>query len=231
MKNKTNGAFVIIAISALAVTGSLNLRAQTVSALITSQPADQLAPVGADATLSVSALHGCSYQWLRNGFEIPGQTNSSLVLQDVQIEDAGFYSCNVMSSPLAASLVTNSSTSASLMVFTPLDDLDVVVYAAPIVSSGSQGSCPGPYQGYVNYVKSPGWGWSPASGTTTYMATDNTRTDTKVEYVGGYGDVGCHKTSVTIPYPAMSPAYRFTIYFTNNVPSTNYPITLTGFNQ
>jgi hypothetical protein len=120
-----------------------------------------------------------------------------------------------------------------LTVYTLDADLNIVVFATPIVSSGNIGPCPGPYKGYVNYTKTPaqGWGWTPSTtNTTVFTASDNTRMNTKVEFVGGYGDEGCKKTSVTVPNPPFSPAYRFTIYFTNSVPTTNYPITLVGFN-
>jgi len=109
----------------------------------------------------------------------------------------------------------------------------IVVYAAPLVSSGGSGTCPGTYKGYVAYTLTDqqGWGWVPGTNTTVFTATDNNRTNTRVEYVGAYGDSGCGQTSVTIPYPPCSPAYQFTIYFKSNVPTTNYPITLSGFSQ
>ena len=186
-----------------------------------------LVRLGDTAFFSVNAVSGASYQWLRNGTAIAGQTNSTLTFENAQISDAGYYSCNIANGAAIALTV-----SASLEIYTINPDFLVVVYAAPIVSGGSQGTCPGPYTGYVNYIKTAaqGWGWTPSTNTTIYTASDNTRTNTKVEYVGDYGDSGCSKTSVTIPYPTFSPAYRFTIYFTNNVPSTNYPITLSGFN-
>jgi hypothetical protein len=111
-------------------------------------------------------------------------------------------------------------------------DDDVVVYGAPLFGSGSGATCPGPYKGIVNYIKSvsQSWGWEINTNATVYTATDTNRTNTKIEYVGAYGDVGCGQTTVTIPYPAVSPVYRFTIYFTNNVPTNDYNITLHGFN-
>jgi hypothetical protein len=187
---------------------------------------DQLVQLGDTARFSVNAVDGCSYQWLRNGTAISGQTNGSLIFENTKISDAGYYSCDIAN---GAAIVPTIS--ASLEVYTINPDLDIVVYAQPITSTGNLGKCPGPYSGVVNYIKTAqqGWGWAPMTNTTIYTASDTTRTNTKVEYVGDYGDSGCAKTSVTIPYPAFSPVYRFSIYFTNNVPSTNYPITLTGF--
>jgi len=127
---------------------------------------------------------------------------------------------------LSASATTAGASAASLPAGGP-----IIVFGTPYAGGGSKGSCPGPYAGYVVYMKpaSQGCGWTPISGV-AHTATDTNRTDTKVEYVGNYGDYGCAQTSVTIN-PTYSTAYRFTIYFTNNVPtSTNYPIVLTGFN-
>jgi hypothetical protein len=132
-------------------------------------------------------------------------------------------------STLAASAATSGAIAASLPGGGP-----IIVFGTPYPGSGSQGSCPGPYVGYAAYTKtlSQGWGWAPITGATTVSAADGSgRTDTKVEYIGAYGDSGCAQTTVTIPTPTFSPVYRFTIYFTNNVPTNAYPITLTGFNQ
>jgi hypothetical protein len=135
----------------------------------------------------------------------------------------------VTASALTASATTSGAIAASMPAGGP-----IIVLGTPYPGSGSQGSCPGPYAGYVNYAKtvSQGWGWAPISGVKVLTAADGSgRTDTKIQYFGAYGDGGCAQTTVTIPYPPFSPVYRFTIYFTNNVPtSTNYPIVLTGFN-
>lgn len=107
------------------------------------------------------------------------------------------------------------------------------ILALPSSIPGSNGVCPGAYVGCVTYTKtvSQGWGWKPDTNTTVHTASDGGgRTDTKVEYAGKSGDHDCAQTSVTIPSPTSSTAYRFTIYFPNNVPTTNYPIILSGFN-
>lgn len=35
------------------------------------------------------------YQWMRNGYPIPGETSSTLVIRNVQREQSGAYSCEV----------------------------------------------------------------------------------------------------------------------------------------
>jgi hypothetical protein len=228
---------VLIAISTIAIiagggaTGQVLITGGGASAWsrqpeITIQPASQTAEVGWAASFSVTAAWGWSYQWLHNGVPIDGQSSSSLTIENVQTNDAGFYSCNV-----DTGMQIVSSSTGSLYPYLVLDiDPVIVVYAQPIVSSGGSGSCPGAYTGCVCYNLPGGWGWTPYTNTTIYTATDTNRTNTKVEYAGVWGDEGCGKTSVTVPYPAFSPEYLFAIYFTNNVPTNSYPITLTGFN-
>lgn len=197
------------------------------------QPEDQLAPIGSNATFSVTATNVDGYQWLRNGSPLDGATNSSLTIQNAQTTDVGFYACNIFNGPQSV-----PTRAASLMVYVnsidPQTGVDpVVVYAQPVASSGSQGTCPGSYIGYVSYTKSPtnGWGWAPdtTNGNTHFTATDTNRTNTKIEYLGEYGDNSCNQTSVTVPNPPISPVYQFYIYFTNNVPTNAYAITLDGF--
>jgi hypothetical protein len=128
--------------------------------------------------------------------------------------------------------------SASLQVYTnwidPQTGVDpMVVYSFPYPGGGSGGSCPGAYVGYVNYTLpyTNGWGWAPdtSNGNTVFTASDTNSTSTKIQYVGEYGDIGCNQTTATIPNPAYSPVYRFTIFFTNAAPTNPYPITLSGF--
>jgi hypothetical protein len=213
--------------------------------VIVNQPEDQMIRQGADATLAVAANNGDAYQWLRNGVAIPGQTKSSLNIPKVEIKDAGNYSCVVsrglqsVASRVAALLVyvrpqtANAAAMPGGAVTQPMGSgYPITVYCSPVVGAGSSGSCPGHYAGYVVYTKTPaqGWGWSPSNNATIYTAADGGgRSDTIVQYGGDYGDSGCDQTSVTV-HPAFSPVYRFAIFFSDNVPSTNYPITLTGFN-
>jgi hypothetical protein len=223
---------------------------------ITAQPVDQTVPIGGNIVLSVQAINADGYQWLRNGVPLDGQTNSALVIQNAGINDVGLYSCNVFngtesvptraanvcvymtgSSVVAANgssaMAKSSMMTASAGGITPCmtGGGPITVYGTPLLSNGSSGGCPGKYVGYVIYSKPPsqGWGWTPISGM-AHTVTDTNRTDTKVQYVGYYGDVGCNQTTVSVN-PTYSPAYQFVIYFTNNVPTNAYPmVLLTGFN-
>jgi hypothetical protein len=198
------------------------------------QPEDQMAGFGSNATFTVAAGNTESFQWLRDETPLDGQTNASLRLTHCGINDVGYYACN-----LYKGIETVPTRRASLMVYTssidPQTGVDpIVVFGPPVLASGGTGTCPGHYAGYVNYTKSVtnGWGWAPDTnnGNTIFTASDTNRTNTKIEYVGEFGNNGCNQATVTIPNPPISPVFRFSIYFTNNVPTNAYPITLGGFN-
>jgi hypothetical protein len=223
---------------------------------ILQQPIDQCLPVGAAATFSVVASNVDSYQWYGNNVALDGETNSSLTIPSVAISDVGYYFASVIkgsevvptrSANLNVYTVSTTTTTSgtgtknkSMSMNMSIGPMDlggggvVTVFGFPVVSGGGSGTCPGKYSGYVNYTKpaSQGWGWCPSTNTTIYTATDTNRSETKIQYGGYYGDSGCAQTTVTIPYPTMSPVYRFSIYFPTGaaVPTNAYPITLSGFN-
>jgi hypothetical protein len=197
------------------------------------QPNDQCVPYGSNAIFSVTAANAQGYQWYRNGNVLPNATNSILTIQNAQIQNVGLYSCDVYKG--FQSIPTRS---AQLEVYTnwidPQTGVDpMIVYSYPSTSGGGQGQCPGPYSGFVAYTLpyTNGWGWVPdtSNGNTVFTAADTNASNTKVQFIGEYGDLGCNQTTVTVPNPAMSPAYEFAIYFTNAVPTNPYPIMLSGF--
>jgi hypothetical protein len=205
---------------------------------VTAQPVDQAVLIGSNAVLSVQAVNADNYQWLRNNVLLEGQTNSSLVIEQVGIGDAGSYSCDVSQAggeavPTRAASLNVVVTSAGAVAASVPGGRTIYVYGLPKVGGGTQGNCPGPYAGYVSYTRtiSQGWGWAPSTNATIFTAADGGgRTDTTVVFLGKYGDNDCDQTIATIPAPPFSPKYRFAIYFPNDVPTTNYPIILTGFN-
>src|ERR1041385_5388740 len=146
---------------------------------ITQQPVDSAVPIGGNAVFSAQATNGnLSFQWYKNGLRLEGKTGSTLVLENVGTNDVGMFTCSIGKAG-GESVPTRT---ASLNVYTLLDGGPIVVYGAPVFSSGSHGTCPGAYAGYVNYIKTvaQGWGWAPTSGTTVHTAADGTiRTDTK----------------------------------------------------
>jgi hypothetical protein len=231
----------------LAFTGFLLTSALVGAHELIDHPEDQVVFKGQTATFSVEPkTGGLVYQWYRYapGGEtkpVAGETNRTLTLKNVGMDDVGLYFCRIHNGDQsfysgAASLMLctrneSGDSSATLSTSSSSSSEALVIYATPVVSSGTKGSCPGSYAGYVIYSKtvSQGWGWAPSTNTTVHTASDTTRTDTKVEYTGRSGDTGCNQTSVTVPHPPVSSKYCFTIYFPNDVPTNSYPITLTGF--
>lgn len=73
---------------------------QVVRLFIRSNPRSQAGYWGNSVTFSVEVNSDLpvSYQWLFNGIELPGETNQTLVLTDLQPNDAGFYGV-VVSNP------------------------------------------------------------------------------------------------------------------------------------
>lgn len=193
---------------------------------ISEQPTDRDVPLGGSTVLTIQSTNADSFQWYRNGVPLAGETNSTLTLENVTVADVGYYS-----SVLIKGTEVLPTRSAAVTIYAMSGGGGLTIYALPVAASGTSGSCPGAYAGYVNYTKtvSQGWGWAPSTNTTVHTASDLNRTDTKVVYLGKYGDNGCAQTTVTVPHPTASPKYRFTIYFPNNVPTNSYAITLNGF--
>jgi len=66
----------------------------TWSLAIVTQPADQIADIGAKVTFTAGATGTVTpaYQWRFNDVNLPDQTNRNLVLASAQLTDAGHYS-------------------------------------------------------------------------------------------------------------------------------------------
>lgn len=69
----------------------------SVTPLITQQPQPQTVPVGGTATFAVAAagFDDIRYLWFRDTTVLTGQTNATLVIENVQATNAGLYSVSV----------------------------------------------------------------------------------------------------------------------------------------
>ena len=204
---------------------------------IIDEPDDQWAKEGDNVNFSVSVKTPTwedqrltlSYQWHRGSQPLDGKTNSVCPITNVTVAQVGLYSCVISKGNQVV-----VSQPASLSV-TPTNGFRLtgpfLVFGAPVASSGAPNTnCPGSYIGYVNYTKSvaQGWGWAPSTNS-SHAATDTNQIRlTRVEYGGKFGDTGCNLRYVPVT-PTNSTKYRFTIYFTNNLPTNPYPISLEGF--
>ncbi len=83
---------------------------------IAKQPVDQYLFLGESATFEVVAAgeNPLSYQWQKDGVDIPGETNSTLTISNVDFTDEGNYSCVVTNS-----LGSATSNTAELGVLAP----------------------------------------------------------------------------------------------------------------
>ncbi|HZQ47624.1 MAG TPA: LamG-like jellyroll fold domain-containing protein, partial [Verrucomicrobiae bacterium] len=81
------------------------------SPVITAQPTNKVALPGCSATFTVTAtgIPPLTYQWIKNGVAISGQTNFNLSLDNLQTSDFGNYQVLVSSAgetPVASSIVS-----------------------------------------------------------------------------------------------------------------------------
>src|SRR5262249_7380680 len=90
-----SGPYAVVVTNAFgAVTSQVaTLTVQSSPPLITQQPEDRSVFVASTATFSVTAVGSLplTYQWRRDGADLPGATNQTLVLTNVTLSDAGQY--------------------------------------------------------------------------------------------------------------------------------------------
>lgn len=90
------------------LTSNAQLVVQASPPLLLSQAASRSVFLNASVTLSVSATGSLplSYQWLFNGADIPGATNPSLVISNMQAANAGVYDA-LITNPVGSTNTTN----------------------------------------------------------------------------------------------------------------------------
>src|SRR5205085_3271817 len=133
---------------------------------ITRQPASQSAVAETSASFSVAAegTGPLSYQWHFNSDEIPGATNASLTLTNLQPADAGQYDVFVLNSAgfLASSKATLSILLPVAIVVQPqpvsvrLTNLTAVAATNVTFSITAKGDLPINYQWRFNGTDIPG---------------------------------------------------------------------------
>ncbi len=108
------GSYVLVATNsagtASSASATLNVQPLTVAPSFTTQPTSQTATVGGAVSFSAAATGtpAPSYQWRKDGASLPGATNATLSLSNVQPADAGAYT--VVASNSAGSATSSAAT-------------------------------------------------------------------------------------------------------------------------
>jgi hypothetical protein len=214
------------------------------------QPDSQTVLLGSNAMFSVLAAqappvttNGISYQWQINPVQlngnlywtnIPGATNSTLVIANAGTNDVGYYRAVAQA---GGSTVTSDPVPLVLCIQGSL-----TVIGTPVVSNppGTEASCYTNYIGYVLYPDNPNsanlYGFIPIDPTSSASVADisNGRRDTYIEGDGSRGDgpplLPCLLTTWTVKgtqaNPIPSPGYQIIVYFPS--PSPPHPAVPTG---
>ena len=125
----------------LAVTNSANLTVNQ-NVVIATGPQNQTVCPGANPSFSVSATGtGLSYQWFKGASALPGQTGSSLSLNNVSANDASAYSVTV--SGVCGNSVTSSATLAVnvLAYLAGARRIDQNSFEVPQIEAGTYNLC------------------------------------------------------------------------------------------
>ena len=139
---------IVSNVAGVAISSNVLLTITSSSPVITQQPSNQVAVVGTTAQFSVAAIgtKPFLYQWTFNQANITNATNATLILNNVQLTNAGTYAVMI-------SNIIGSTTSSNA---------NLTVYAVPIITSFS------PAAGAAgSSVTISGLNFSPAAGSNT----------------------------------------------------------------
>jgi len=145
-----DGVYDVVATDACGTTlsapGSLEILQP---AAIETEPESQFACPGGAILMGVVATGSqpLTYQWRRNGFELPGATGNLLVLDPVTADDAGIYDVQVSGpcNTLTSRAVTLTLAEPAAVFLSPIDQ-DVCPGTTVVLNVGVGGTSPFTYQ-------------------------------------------------------------------------------------
>jgi len=210
--------------------------------LILGQPQSVVNTTNTDASFSVYAVagppfttNGLTYQWQVNttlldpmdpntnwfNCTCPGATTSSIEITNVQLSDVGYYRVLVS----APGTTTVTSAAPYLQVVIPGS---IIVNGTPIGGHGPASPCTGgPFVGYIPFTNF----YIVSNMSLSITAKDHVPTpNSRIAYLGFYGDPGCGVQTVTKPPPHISNKYQFNLYFQGSIPSAPRPYPIELFN-
>ncbi len=190
---------------------------------ITVQPSSQTVFVGTNVTFSVGAMSSfpLTYQWTKDGNAIPGATNLSFTVSNVQLADAGQYSITV-SDPYTS---TNSS-AAALVVQVP--DAPRTATGTAILTGGFVTTVSITYGGY-GYTNTPlvHVGGGGGSGAQAFAVVNNCFVTSITVTNAGYGYTNAPFVFIDppfIPNPVLGIAAMSFLSFSNLTIGGNYQL-------
>jgi uncharacterized repeat protein (TIGR01451 family) len=158
---------------------------------ITQQPSGQSVGQGGDAIFSVVATGSLplAYQWLFQGVDLPGATNSILELTDVGPSQAGSYQVTVSN---AGGSTNSQAASLTVIPGPPNDDFTnrIVLTGDSVTTTGSNTYAtlePGEPNGGWSGAQSVWWTWTaPATGIAVVGVTNFTGSQVLTIYTGDF---------------------------------------------
>ena len=168
-------------------------------------------------TAPVSGFGTFNYQWLKNGVNISGATDQTLVLSNVTLADSGSYSLNVGSE--GGALYSNSMNLRVKADAIQLGDS----FATSVASGGSTGSYRGSNVGSTASV----WtSWTASdNGIVTYSTEGSTFDTTLAVYTGSTVDSLILRASDADSGGYLTSRLRF-----NAIKDTVYHVAIDGYN-
>lgn len=190
-----SGFYSLVASNALGIITNTDMELVVAPIIITNQPTNQIVYAGATTTLSVGVLgQSPIYQWSFNGTNIAWGTNSSLILTNVQLTDAGAYSVSV-SNAFGGVMSSNALLAVwPIIILSQPQPTNQAVYvgANPTLNVSVSGQVPLNYQ------------WS-LNGTNIAWATNSSLTITNIQLT----DAGTYSITVTNQYGGTNSSTAF----------------------
>jgi predicted nucleic acid-binding protein len=132
--------------------------------IITNQPTSQLVPPGATAVFNVVAggVTPLSYQWQKDGTNLPGQTAATLSIPNAQVANAGSYrvilsnSVNGVSATLTSAIATLTVNCTTVGITSHPTNQTVNAGNTVTISVTATGATPIVYQWYKDAVRITG---------------------------------------------------------------------------
>ena len=135
--------------------------------LISQQPGSLTQPDGGDVSFSVSTTNvlsgvmtnvaALSYQWLKDGVQLAGETKAGLILRGIKVENAGGYSVIVSNFAGAVTSVVARLTVIVPVKFTSSPQSQTAKAGDPVLLTGlASGTAPVAYQWKRNGLELPG---------------------------------------------------------------------------